>query len=82
MRCVRCSIGISEALDFSVEQGGAARDDAIQALGEEAIPIERGRGRLRPNVVHDGVDELLAHEENDDAYEGGLESMLAGTRRA
>ena len=82
MRCVRCSIGISEALDSGVEQGGAARDDAVQALGEEAIPIERGRGRLRPDVVHDGVDELLAHEDNDGAYEGGIESTLSGTRRA
>ena len=82
MRSVRCSVGVSKELDFGVEVGDTARNDAIHALGEIAIPIERGGGRLGPNVVHCGIHELLAHEEDERAHERGLESMLAGTRRA
>ena len=82
MRSVGCSIGVSKKLDSVVEVGDTAGDDAIHALGEIAVPVERGGGRLGPNVVHGGIHELLAHEEDDGAYERGLESMLAGTRRA
>ena len=27
-------------------------------MGELAIPVERGRGRLGPNDMHDGVDDV------------------------
>ena len=82
MRCVGRFVEGLHIFGSGVIERGAARNDAIQALGEVAIPIERGRGRLDPNVIHYGVGELFGNVEDAGANDGGLESMSIRTRRA
>ena len=75
MRCVGRFVEGLHIFGSGVIERGAARNDAIQALGEVAIPIESGRGRLDPKVIHDGVGELFRNVENAGANYGSLESM-------